>query len=80
MLFMQFIIKVANLMSLWHGIDFTSIRDKTFELIELFKKKKTKIFQLFDGILQLSISSGKFSIFALVFMKAYRLIVGNSKV
>ncbi len=79
MLFMQFIIKVANLMSLWHGIDFTSIRDKTFELIELFFKK-TKIFQLFDGILQLSISSGKFSIFAVIFMKAYRLIVGNSKV
>ncbi len=47
---MQYIIKVANLMSLWHGIDFTLIRDKIFELIQLVLRK-TKIFQLFDGIL-----------------------------
>jgi hypothetical protein len=79
MLFIEYIIKVVNIMSLWHGIDFNSIRDQIFELIKLFLAK-TKIFQLFDQILQLLMSCGKFRIFAVVLMKAYRLIVGNSKV
>ncbi len=33
MLFMQYIISVANLMSLWHGIDFKLIRDTFFRFI-----------------------------------------------
>jgi hypothetical protein len=79
MLFIEYIIKVVNIINLWHGINFNSIRDQIFELIKLFLAK-TKIFQLFDQILQLLMSCGKFRIFAVVLMKAYRLIVGNSKV
>jgi hypothetical protein len=79
MLFVEYIIKVANLMSLWHGIDFTSIRDKFFDLINLFLTK-SKIFHIFDGVLQLLMSSDKTRLFVLVWIKAFRLIVGNSKV
>ncbi len=79
MLFMEYIIKVANLLSLWHGIDFTSIRDQIFELFALFLTK-TKILNIFNVILHLLMSFEKIRIFVMVLMKAYLLIVGNSKV
>jgi hypothetical protein len=76
---MEYIIKVANLLSLWHGIDFTSIRDQIFELFALFLTK-TKILNIFNVILHLLMSFEKIRIFVMVLMKAYLLIVGNSKV
>jgi hypothetical protein len=79
MLFMEYIIKVANLLSLWHGIDFTSIRDQIFELFALFVTK-TKMLNIFNAILHLLMSFEKIRIFVMILMKAYLLIVGNSKV
>jgi hypothetical protein len=79
MLFMEYIIKVANLMSLWHRIDSKSIRDKLFELIQLFLTK-TKILKIFDRISQLIMSSVKTRNIVMIWIKAFRLIVGNSKV
>jgi hypothetical protein len=79
MLFVQFIIKVANLINLWHGIDFALIRDKLFELIALFVIN-TKISQLFDALSQLLMSSVNTRVFVAFWIKAFRLIVGNSKV
>jgi hypothetical protein len=76
---MQYIIKVANLMNLWHGIDFALIRDKFFELIALFLIN-TKISRVFDALPQLLMSSVNTSVFVAFWMKAFRLIVGNSKV
>ncbi len=79
MLFVQYIIKVANLINLWHGIDFALIRDKLFELIALFLTN-TKISWLFDALSQLLMSSVNTRVFVAFWIKAFRLIVGNSKV
>jgi hypothetical protein len=76
---MQYIIKVANLMNLWHGIDFALIRDQFFELIALFLTN-TRISRVFDALSQLLMSSVNTRVFVTFWMKAFRLIAGNSKV
>jgi hypothetical protein len=76
---MHYIVGVANLISLWHGIDFASIRDKFFKLIVKLLKK-TKIEIIFDKLVQVLMDSSFMHIFIVVWLRILRSMVKNLKV
>jgi hypothetical protein len=79
MLFMEYIIGVANLMSLWHGIDFISIRDKFFEIIRVILTK-IRVKNFFNKIFQLLLNSEKIRIFVIFSMKIFKAVAKKSQV
>jgi hypothetical protein len=78
MLFMQYIIGVANLMSLWHGIDFISMKDQFFAIIGLFLTK-IRAKNIFNKIFNLLLNSEQIRIF-FIFSKIFKALVKNSQV
>jgi hypothetical protein len=79
MLFMQYIIGVANLMGLWHGIDFLSLIDQFFQIIGLFLTK-IRVKNFFNKIFQLLINYGNLRIFFIFTMKIFRVVAKKSQV
>jgi hypothetical protein len=79
MLFTQYIIGVANLLSLWHGIYFTSIVDMFFNLfVKLIMK--TKIDLIFEKIIQVLMNSSFVRIFVIILLKTLRSTVKSLQV
>jgi hypothetical protein len=79
MLFMAYIISVANLLSLWHGIDFLSIRDIFFRLfVKLLMKTKIKI--IFIKIFQILMDYSYLNNFVVILLKPFKSMVKNLQV
>jgi hypothetical protein len=79
MLFLQYIIGVANLMSLWHGIDFTLIRDTFFRFIVKFLMW-TKIEIIINQIFETLMDNSFLRIFAIILSINFKWMVKNLKV
>jgi hypothetical protein len=79
MLFLQYIIGVANLMSLWHGIDFTLIRDTFFRFIVKFLMW-TKIEIIINQIFETLMDNSFLRIFVIILSTNFKSMVKNLKV
>ncbi len=79
MLFMQYIIGVANLISLWHGLDFTTIMNQIFSYI-LKLLMKTEIEIIINRIVEILMDYSLLRNFIAILSRTFKSMVKNLQV
>jgi hypothetical protein len=78
-LFMQYIIGVANLISLWHGLDFTTIMDKIFSFIHKLLMK-TEIEIIINRIVEIFMDYWLLRNFINILLRSFKSMAKNLQV